>query len=90
MVRKQLYIREDQERLLKKRARELGLREAELIRHALDWFLASGEESTTPGAAEAIAEFLNMAKELSITHRFPEDWRFDREALYAEEERWQP
>jgi len=36
MVRKQVYIEQRQERLLKRRARELGVTEAELIRHGID------------------------------------------------------
>ena len=36
MVRKQIYIEAEQEELLKQRARELGVSEAELIRHGID------------------------------------------------------
>ena len=36
MVRKQVYIEQRQERVLKRRARELGVTEAELIRHGID------------------------------------------------------
>jgi hypothetical protein len=36
MIRKQVYIRPDQEVLLKRRARELGVTEAELIRRGID------------------------------------------------------
>ena len=36
MVRKQLYIEPGQEALLKRRAKELGVTEAELIRRAID------------------------------------------------------
>jgi hypothetical protein len=36
MVRKQVYIGPDQERFLKRRARELGIAEADLIRQAVD------------------------------------------------------
>lgn len=36
MVRKQVYIESRQERLLKRRARELGVTEAELIRQGID------------------------------------------------------
>ncbi len=38
-VRKQLYLRDDQDLLLKERARELGASEAELVRHALERLL---------------------------------------------------
>ncbi len=36
MVRKQIYIEPEQEELLKRRAKELGVSEAELIRRGLD------------------------------------------------------
>jgi len=39
MVRKQLYISDEQEQLLKRRAHELGTTEAELMRRALDLLL---------------------------------------------------
>src|SRR5437879_531255 len=41
MVRKQLYISDDQERQLKRRAGDLGVSEAELVRRALDGVLRS-------------------------------------------------
>ncbi len=36
MIRKQVYIEERQERILKKTARKLGISEAELIRRGID------------------------------------------------------
>ena len=42
MVRKQLYISDEQERALKAKARELGVSEAELVRRMLDGLLLSG------------------------------------------------
>ncbi len=41
MIRKQVYIEPRQDQLLKALAKELGLTEAELIRHGIDWGLAS-------------------------------------------------
>lgn len=39
MVRKQIYIEPSQETLLKKRAKERGVSEAELIREGIEWVL---------------------------------------------------
>ena len=39
MIRKQVYIEERQERILKKTARKLGVPEAELIRRGIDQML---------------------------------------------------
>jgi len=36
-IRKQFYITKDQDNLLKSKARELGIKEAELVREALDY-----------------------------------------------------
>lgn len=88
VIRKQLYLRQDQDRLLKKMARELGVPEAEVVRRALDRFLSGAEAGARPGAEAAALEFLEEAQRLAAEHRFPEDWRFDREELYAERGRW--
>ncbi len=87
MVRKQLYLRADQEALLKRKAREAGLSEAELVRLALDRYLL-GEEAPLPGHLEALEAFLNDAEQISRQHHLPEGWRFEREAAYSREERW--
>jgi len=87
VVRKQLYLREDQDRLLKERARKLGVSEAELVRMALDRFLFGGEGQTIAKARASLEAFLAEARRLAGTHRFPEGWRLDREALHAEEGR---
>ena len=50
MVRKQVYIEERQERQLKRRARELGVTEAELIRQGIDRI---GSTSMLPRREEA-------------------------------------
>lgn len=54
MVRKQLYIEEQQEQALKSRARELGVTEAEIVRDALDRLLA--EPATPRNAAQSARE----------------------------------
>ena len=89
MVRKQLYLREDQDALLKQKARDLGISEAELVRRALDRFLASPEEDQK-SPEEAVLRFLDLAEEVQKHHRFPEDWRFCREEVYQERGRVKP
>ncbi len=87
MIRKQLYIDERHERLLKRRAVEQGLSEAELVRRALDSLLSEVEGSSAAPRArvKALEEFLGRADE--AVRDIPEhDWRFDREELYAERE----
>jgi len=42
MVRKQVYIEPEQDKLLKRRARELGVTEAELVRRGIDQIARPG------------------------------------------------
>ena len=50
MVRKQLYIDDEQEAALKRCARERGVTEAELVRDALDRYLADVEREESDAA----------------------------------------
>ena len=87
MVRKQLYISDEQERALKAKARELGVSEAELVRRMLDGLLLGGEVGRTLAgsrATEALDGFLEGAERLSSSHSFPEGYAFDRDELYEE------
>ena len=45
MIRKQVYIEPEQDKLLKRRSKELGISEAALIRQAIDRLDADGDES---------------------------------------------
>ena len=51
VVRKQLYISDEQERALKARARGFGVSEAELVRQMLDGLLLGGEGEGLPELA---------------------------------------
>lgn len=87
MIRKQLYLEESQDKALKRRAKELGISEAEVMRRALDEAL-KGETKATSLAEQALDSFLERADRLAKTHRAPEGYRFDRQALYEEDERF--
>lgn len=84
MVRKQLYISEEHERVLKTRAREMGVSEAELVRGLLDRLLLNDDtRGTVPfGRNEIVGEFLKSVDRIADTHSLPEGYRFDREELY--------
>lgn len=86
MIRKQLYISDDHERALKAKAREAGVSEAALIRGFLDRLLLGSEGSSQAslGRAQAALDFLEATDEISTSHRFAEDYRFDREDLYED------
>lgn len=87
MVRKQLYITNEQERALKRRAKEEGVSEAELARRALDRLLHGGGATVRPGADQALQQLLDRTRQHAKQHRVPDDYTFDRTSLYAERER---
>jgi hypothetical protein len=87
MVRKQLYISDEHDRVLKARARELGVSEAELVRRMLDGLLLDGEGGrglAGAGAAEALEGFLEEADRLAESHRLQRGYVFDRNELYED------
>jgi hypothetical protein len=82
MVRKQVYIEQRQERLLKRRARELRVPEAELIRRGIDQIgrftsLLPNREESWRAAKRLIGERMKMR--VAQTGR---TWR--REDLYEQ------
>lgn len=88
MVRKQLYITEQQDRALKQQAKALGVSEAELVRRALDELLH--DTLGAPARREVLDRLLTNTRHLASHHRLPAGYRFDREDAYAgREARWQ-
>jgi hypothetical protein len=87
VIRKQLYIRDEHERALKARARELRLSEAELVRRTLNGLLLDeegGRGLAGAGAGDALEDFLEEADRLAHSHRFPEGYVFYRDELYED------
>lgn len=89
MVRKQLYITEEQERALKERARVEGVAEAEIVRYALDRHLrGAGGGVLRSRREQALQDVLDGNKRLAASLD-PATGPFRREDLYAEREsRW--
>lgn len=83
MLRKQLYINEEQERTLKRRSKDLGLSEAELVRRALDAVLrGDGNALARPSGGDAIQAFIDEAERIAGTVTL---WSpLNRDDLYAE------
>ena len=77
-VRKQLSVTPEQDRALKRRSRELGVSEAELVRRALDAALADGP--VTPPTGSPLDELLAHTRQLGEGRSLEGGW--DREALY--------
>ena len=79
-VRKQLSVTPEQDRALKRRSRELGVSEAELVRRALDAAFSDGP--ITPPAGSPLDELLAHTRDLGEGRRLEGEW--DREALYED------
>ena len=88
MIRKQLYLDEEQDRALKARAKELGLSEAEIVRRALDQVLRGDVLSGHRKNQQVVLQALfSDAERLAGTKALPEGYRFEHQALYEEDER---
>ena len=88
LIRKQLYIRPDQDRALKQAAREQGRSEAELVRQAIDEVIL--QRATSPSLTphqQALEELIQT--NLDLSRQRAESYPFNRDDLYRErEERW--
>ena len=82
MIRKQVYIEPEQDELLKRRSKELGISEAALIRQAIDRLDADGDES--PSNRQAWEEAKRVIQE-RMKLRVPQTGRnWTREEIYEE------
>jgi len=80
MIRKQVYLKLHHYVLLKKRAKALGVTEAELVRCALENFLGSGDSFKKDLKAwEAEKEFITSRMKLASK---PQERSWKREDLY--------
>jgi hypothetical protein len=80
MIRKQVYIEERQDRLLKQRARQLGVTEAELIRDSIDRNLVTGASwRPNPAAWEALKRSFERRLRMKVP-QVPRSWT--RDELY--------
>lgn len=82
MIRKQIYLRPNQDRILKDMVRETGVSEAELIRLAIDDRLVSGvAPKQNLNAWEKEREFIETLMKKPVSHvTKPRSWK--REDLY--------
>jgi hypothetical protein len=82
MVRKQVYIEPQQDRLLKEWAAETGRTEAQIVREALDHWMASEQQRRE--AEGAWQEVLGFAEEWAAQGPVPGGRTWTREELYEE------
>ena len=84
MIRKQIYLQRRQEALLKRAAKQRGMSQAELIRHALERELGAG--AARPVRRETDA-FDNIAKFIASRRAHKpktQPYRWQREDAYEE------
>jgi hypothetical protein len=83
MVRKQVYVEPGQERFLKRRAAELGVTEADLIRQGISLLAqAPVVQALDPDAWADEEAFIEQRARLTPSR--PEGWRFRRDEVYQE------
>jgi predicted transcriptional regulator len=87
MIRKQIYIKEQQQEKLHKIAEKRGISEAEVIRQAIEQEYFLQEIAYPKDRASAFAELLKYAQ--SDRGLTGEPYQFNREEIYEErEKRW--
>jgi hypothetical protein len=91
MIRKQVYIEERHDRLLKQRARQRGVTEAEIIREALDRAAVGDLRASHVGDPAAGRKAISFMRSLARRRRkAPAGRGWTRESLYDERiGRWQ-
>lgn len=81
MIRKQVYIEAEQEELLKRRSRELGITESELIRLGIDQLARPRVSFFDPKSWEEALEFMKARAKIEV----PQTGRtWTRDELYEE------
>lgn len=82
MIRKQIYMPEDQDRFLKNRAQEKSITEAEVVREALEVYQTYGNQAVIdPSAWIKERDFLlKLSAQKTGAEPSPRTWK--REELY--------
>ena len=82
MVRKQVYIREDQDARLKRASKELGVTESELIRRGVDATCSTVKGPRDPEAWAELMAFVKKRAEMKV----PQTGRsWTRDELYEDD-----
>lgn len=85
MIRKQLYITSQQDDALKKRSRQTGKSEAEIVRDALDSLMSNSGQRILHRKDE-LDQLIESTKRISEKHHLPAHYRFNREEIYSQRE----
>jgi hypothetical protein len=89
MIRKQVYIEPRHERMLKRRSKELGVSEAELIRRGIEQVAAS-PATLAPDKQAALERLTAVWEERRrLSEQVPQTGRtWSREEMYTDDERF--
>ena len=89
MVRKQIYIQERQNLLLKRLAEARGVSEAEVIRQALEREFTGENKQAVVADVRAMEEFFEFALSRRSLPRTGKAYQWNRQEIYEEREsRW--
>jgi len=89
MIRKQIYIPQRQDILIKRLAETRDVSEAEVIRQAIEHEISREVPGTTPEAAEAWEQIMQLVEERKKVAGTGEPCRWNREEIYEERaNRW--
>ncbi|GEA25946.1 hypothetical protein MiAbW_00485 [Microcystis aeruginosa NIES-4325] len=81
-IRKQIYIEAEQNNLLKEKARQTGLSEAEIIRQAIDRHIISVNVSTLRRSSEATSLDVDPSASLRVNSLTPSLSAWEREKAF--------
>ncbi len=81
-IRKQIYIEAEQNNLLKEKARQTGLSEAEIIRQAIDQHIISLNVSTLRGSSEATSLDVDPERSRRVNSPTPNLSAWEREKAF--------
>lgn len=82
MIRKQIYLEARHDRMLKRRASQRGVTEAEIVREALDGVDGGGSVRQRSGDADSARQALAFMHSLARGSRATRGRRLLRESLY--------
>ena len=87
LVRKQFHLERSQEKALKRRAKQLGVSETEVVRRAIALVLRDNDaEHVSADQDQAASALVESMKEAAQKYALPNDWVFDREQLHEDRE----
>jgi predicted DNA-binding protein len=83
MIRKQVYIEKRHERMLKRRAKQRGVTQAEIVREALDKLERDSQNESKPNP-EAVRELIESLRSFRNAEPVPGGRDWTRDDLYEE------